>query len=340
MKISRELIDKIKEYLKEQHKLKNKLIKFSEVAKQFNIDKETAIQVYRILVKEGFLVKNKTRYKIEENKKISDILKNQIIDLPLLIIRFIMFCIGMGAAYLSIWYTGKWMLEFLKPFLAYMLSTIMVLFSIIVFEVIIILLKNRQIIIIFILSVLWLIVLLFSMVSTIAGQYNQRITNENIDIIESADILIDKKHYDLLLEEEKEIKINIDNKKQELKIFQGIMKNFKTIEDREKDKWLYWDTYEKIKKINSEIEKKRDELKNKRDEIKTYFKEKKDEQEIVGAIEDTQIKNKPFYEWISEIIKAEVRFIEFWMSVFPAIFIDIIAPLALAISMFLKRKRQ
>lgn len=339
MKIDKELIDKIKTYLKEQHRLKNKLIKFSVVANQFNIDKETAIQVYRILVKEGFLVKNKTRYKIEETKKVSDILRKQFFDIPLVLIKIIMFFIGIGAAYLSIWYTGKWLLEFLNPFLAYMLSTILVLFSIIVFEVIIILWKNRQIITIFILGILWIIVLLFSMVSTIAGQYNQRIINENENLAETASNILDKKGYDLLLEEEEEIKNSIEDKKTELKPFQDIMSNFQTIEDREKNMWLYWDTYEKIKKINTDIEKLREELKKKRDEIKRYYKEKEDEQEIVGATKETQIENKSFYEWIAEVMKAEVRFIEFWMSVFPAIFIDIIAPLALAISMFLKRRR-
>lgn len=337
--LEKSLIENIKVYLKEQHRLKNKLIKFSVVAEKFNIDKDTAIKAYRFLVKEGFLIKKNTRYKIKEDKKLSDILKKQFFDVPLGLIKIIMFFIGIGAAYLSIWYTGKWMLEFLHPFLAYMLSTIMVVFSVIVFEVMIILWKNRQMLTIFILGLLWIIVLLFSMISTIAGQYNQRITNKNKNLVENANIIIDKKGYDLLLEEEKEIKNSIEDKKIELQPFQNIMENFKTFEDREKDKWLYWDTYEKIKKINSDIEKLRIDLKNKRTEIKQYYKEKETEQEIIGATKETQIENKSFYEWIAEILKAEVRFIEFWMSIFPAIFIDIIAPLALAISMFLKRKR-
>ena len=54
-------------------------------------------------------------------------------------------------------------------------------------------------------------------------------------------------------------------------------------------------------------------------------------------MEETEIKRKSFYEWIGTILKVKAMYIEFWLSVFPAIFIDIVAPIAIALSMFLRK---
>lgn len=261
-------------------------------------------------------------------------------DYILLILRGIMIFIGIGAIIISDYYTTIWLMEFLHISLAILLSTLMILFSVGVFEVILVLRENKQFVIISMCVFLWLVVVCFSMMSTVAGQYNKRIININQNIINNSATIIDKEGYDLLIKEEKEIEEKIREKKEEKKPFISLMSDYETIEDREKDKFLYWDAYEKIKQINIDIENLNNELKLKRKEIKDYYENKKQKGETIGATDKTQIQNKSFYEWIASIFKIDSQYIEFWLSIFPAIFVDIIAPFAIAIGMFLKRKKQ
>lgn len=325
------LIDDIKNHIITYSKRNNKRIPTSaNIARRFNISKQKALEIYRKFVDEGFLKRNYAQYKKAEiNKPKKDII--------LLSIKIIMLFIGIGAVSLSIYYTGIWLCEFLPFVLAYLLSLIMVAFSVVAFEVIIILWNNKQHSIVFLFSFLWFIVLLFSMTSTVAGQYNQRIKNEKTEIIQNVGIINKKNLYNIYEEEEKEILISIDRKEKELKPFMSILEGFESIEDidvNERSQYVYWENYEKIKRINNEIEKLRNDLKIIR-ENKKIFLENEDE---AGVIKETVIEYASFYVWLSGIFGVEARFIEFWLSVFPAIFIDIIAPLSIAISMFLRRK--
>jgi hypothetical protein len=335
----KDILIRIKDYIRRYHHNHGKVPKQNIIKGKFNLTKYQLSQYIKILTHEGFLKQNYAHYKFDSKaEKIKIIKENKKNDIILVVLRIIMFIIGIGAIILSVYYTAIWLVNYIHPILAYILSAIMIAFSVGVFEIIIIFKGNKQYLFILPFIFLWLIVLCFSMVSTVAGQYNQRIENINEDIIEKSSDILDRKGYEILLEEEKELRERIKEKRKELIPFESIMSTFETIQDRENNKWLYWDTYEKIKKINEYIDKLRNDLENKRNEIKDYYKKKKEEGKEVESIEETTERKVSFYVWISSILNIEPKYIEFWLSVFPAAFVDIIAPLAIAVSMFLKRK--
>ena len=343
------LISDVKKYIKVFNSENNRIPKLDEIAIQFKISKEKAISIYQKLKKDKFLFLNRTRYlksdDIQEEKnikeKVKDKVKEYFTDIPLLIIKTCMAIIGIGAIILSVYYTGIWLMDFLVWWLAFLLSTIMVLFSVIAFEVIIIMFVNgKQYIPLCILFVgLWLVVLIFSMTSTVAGQYNTRMKTMIQNVKDNSTVIIQRETYNLLLEEEKDIVKRIENKEREREPFMLIMEKYKSPEDREKFKWEYWDAYKKVENVNKSIEKLYIMLVEKRKEKKEYLIIKSEnEKDSVGAIAETTEESKSFYIWVSDILQVDAKYIEFWLSIFPAVFIDIIAPLSIAISMFLKRK--
>jgi len=333
---NKNLIDRVKEHIILYYKKNDKRIpKISNIERHFNITKKKATKIYRALVDQGFLKRNYSQYKKVEKQSILKKNKNDII---VFIIKIIMAIVGIGAVCLSVYYTGIWLDEFLPVFLAYLLSSIMIAFSVIAFETIIILWENKQFPIVSLFIVLWIIVLVFSMISTIAGQYNQRIKNVITETIVNVEITHNKLTYDIYNQEEKDVQESIKRKEKELDPFLNILSDFEEVDDIDESKrtqYVHWDTYEKIKSINKEIEKLRDELKKVREKKKIHLEEK----EVIGAVEDTDVEYASFYVWLSNIFNVEVMYIEFWLSIFPAIFIDLIAPLAIAISMFLRRKK-
>lgn len=333
-----ELLLKLKSYMKRYYENHGKLPTKNIMLEKFNITNHLLTELIHFLVRDGFLKKNYCSYKYsgDEEQKKNDVKRDYII----IVLRIIMLIIGVVAVILSTYYTGIWLEEFLPMILAWSLSFTMVAFSVGVFEVILVFKENNQNWFIVPFVFLWVIVLCFSMMSTVAGQYNARMKNVNSEIVSDSSNILDRKGYEIMLDEEQEIKIRIEEKKKELIPFENIMSNFKTIEDRENNKFLYWDAYEKIKKINKDIEDLRSELENKRNEIKNYYSERKDEGKETEAIEETVQKEVSFYDWVGSIFKVDPKYVEFWLSIIPALFIDIIAPLSVAVSMFLERKKR
>jgi DNA-binding transcriptional regulator YhcF (GntR family) len=330
---NRELKEIVKHILVYQKNNRGKLPTLNNIARKFEIDINQARNIYRLLVKKGFLKRNRSRYKIEDKEKIKEKIKSkQRNDVVVIIIKIIMAIVGIGAICLSIFYTGIWLDEFLPTPLAYILSCIMIAFSVIAFETMIIFWNNKEYPAIILFSVLWFIVLIFSMISTVAGQYNQRLINTITETKKNVEVTHKKMSYDIYNQEENDILDSIKRKEKELNSFQIMMSDFKTAEDQKNSEWLYWDINEKIKKTNTDIEILRKELK----EIRSVKKEFLKKEVKAGVVID--IKKDSFYTWIGGLFNIESRYIEFWMSIFPAIFIDLIAPLAIAVSMFLKRK--
>lgn len=342
-----ELTDQIFNYLKEYKTENGKLPTTQMVGEKFNLSQNKVIEQFRYLKKEGKLKLNTSRYKPGENffsdngkKKIK--IKELISSITIIVIRIIMALISIGACILSTWFTASFLMDSLNPVLAYILSIIMILFSVMAFETIIIFFKNKQLPLVLLFSFLWIVVLIFSMFSTVATQYNERIKNDNQDSTQSAEKTIDKKKYDILEKEEKEIEQQIELKQTELQPYLDIMSSFQTKEDRKSkdDKWTYWNASEKVQAINKEIDKLNIKLSKKRNEILKELDRLNKQEDKTGIIQGTEKETKSFYKWLSEIFNVEIQYVQFWPSTFPAVFIDIIAPLSLAICMFLKRKEE
>jgi len=279
------------------------------------------------LINEKFLLYQNGIYLLNPQKNIKIIKKGKTETSKLLnkwihILRYCLLAIGIGAAYMSIFYSYRWLLDFLDSGRAFLLSFIMVVFAIGAFELILFFRQRKLYYLVFVFSILWIIVTFFSMISTVAGQYNARMEainnryqNEQIHNKYSQE----KESYS---EQEKELKEKLDILKQDIFRYQGLLTKYDSPDKIKAEKreynslqWYYRFTERKMK----EIENKLSGIRN----LKLSQKEEK--------------RGSPdFYLWLAGMWGLRPEKIQFWLSIFPAIFIDLIAPLSFAVVMFVE----
>jgi len=334
----------LKNYLKRYYENQKEMPKFNSITKKIGVTRYELTRMLRILEHDGFLVRNYNQYALpSSNGQKKKITMKSIIehknDFIIIVLRVLMIIIGIGAIILSTYYTSIWLFSFLPSNLAILLSFIMVSFSVAAFEVIIFLRKNRQWILIAVFSVIWLIVTCFSMMSTIAGQYNARIIDEKEDITEKSEEIHSNSILESYIEEEEEIETYLLQKKDRVAYLVDFITSFNLELLKEKNsKRIYDESVKELHRIENEIRLLRNDLEDKKERRRVYLNEQKEEGIVVVAEEEKEKRNISFYKWIGAVFAVDVMYIEFWLSVFPAVFIDIIAPLAVAVGMFLKRK--
>jgi len=337
-------IEELKLFIISYFKKFHKVPSMSLVTDKFKYGKDKAFLYYRTLQERGFLKRNYANYQVEEKKLEIPVIPEEekkekkeisfISPFIIFLIRICMGIIGIGASVLSIYYTGIWLNETLPVILAFSLSTFMILFSVMCFEVVIIFWKRKLKVLIPFFIILWLIVIVFSMTSTVAGQYNQRIKNENENKSNNFEKIKKKNESVIYNKEERDLEKRIIRKEGTLEAANDILNSF-DMEKKEEFIKEYNDAYWKMKNEEKELNSLYKKLELKREEIKKFNAEEVTE---VGMSEETEIQSASFYVWVSTILKIEPIFIQFWLSTFPAIFIDIIASLGLAVSMFLKKE--
>jgi hypothetical protein len=350
-------IEDIKYYLYNYFKRNNKMPSKEQVAKRTNLTLEEVQKAYSSLQSQGYLktvrvqkvptVRTKANLpKMQSvSKEVSKIpisnvsqmdTDNMFGNLTVLVIRIVMLVIGAGAICLSVYYTSMWLSDFLPSCLAILLSSVMVGFSAMAFEIIIILSTERRILLSILFSFLWVVVLLFSMISTVAGQYNQRIQNDIAENLQKVDVNHRKAALDIYNNNERELLSQLEDKKKERAAYQKLLAEVDTLEERidNTSGWVFRDTSRKLAKVDSDISEINVQLRNVREtKLKLLSSE-----DSAGLIEQTEVQAASFYVWMSTVFSIAPKFVEFWMSLFPAIFIDLIAPFSLAISLFLRKK--
>jgi len=310
-------IEELKLFIISYFKKFHKVPSMSLVTDKFKYGKDKAFLYYRTLQERGFLKRNYANYQVEEKKLEIPVIPEEekkeekeisfISPFIIFLIRICMGIIGIGASVLSIYYTGIWLNETLPVILAFSLSTFIIL---------------------------WLVVIVFSMTSTVAGQYNQRIKNENENKSNNFEVIKKKSESEIYNKEERGLEKRIIRKEETLEAANDILNSF-DMEKKEEFIKEYNDAYKKMKIEEKELNSLYKLLDEKRKEIKKFNSQEVTE---VGMSEETEIQSASFYVWVSTILKIEPVFIQFWLSTFPAIFIDIIASLGLAVSMFLKKE--
>ena len=310
----------------------SKLPSLKYISDHLNISAKTASEVVQRLRDQKVIVKNpQGEYYIPkpityDEKAIKQPIKK---DFSLLVIRVIMGIIGVGASVMSLYYTLIFLSEFLPTFWAFLLSAIMVLFSVVCIDVIIILKQNKkQGVLISVFSTAWLVVFLFSMASTMIGQYNARQKNIVVAVEESRAPETQAEAWEILQAQEKYLLEDIDTTEKSLNLHR---ENFNKMLETEKRDWYFFDARNRMQEAEKSLEKKRAELKATQTEKKDFLNSGK-------TFVAPENKNHDFYDWFGNEFGVSPGTVAFIVSIFPAMFIDIIAPLALAVSMFLRRK--
>lgn len=304
-----------------------KLIKITNATKLNN--KQLKI-ILEFLISKKKIKRRGTNYyfpnqKTTRKKKI--ISKNKT-NIKTFILFTFMGIISTIAIILSIYYTTLFFLSRTdNVFVSFPLSFIMVGFSSTAFQIVILLKQNKKYLLSFIVFILWFIVLIFSMASTVAGLYNQSREKQIASTIENNDNT--HLYYQELLNQENSLKVDIDEKIKERKRYVNILQEF--------------DTDEKIKANEKQINKYRNTVYYLDRDIKRLkIKQNKIREEKKKLLSDNKniksIEKEDFFVWASMILKIKVFIIEFYLYVFPAIFIDIIAPLNFSVILFYKKK--
>lgn len=312
----------------------------SAYAESLNLSEAETIRILDELTADGSISPKRPKVvpKAKRPYKKKTKLQKFLSDLPMWMIRITMGVIGLGASVMSCYYTATWLMEFLSPFLSYFLSFLMIVFSVFAFQTIIFLVKERgssawPLAVLF--SILWLIVAFFSMGSTVAGQYNARMSHELTIVEESKTDTVSRFVLDTLIAERDRYDEELESHRRDRTAIQNVLDEFDTIEEREEKSGYYRDMRTRLYVTNTaigEIEERLNDLNQKiLDKVETG-------EEMFYREQKAQVYD--FYTWLSGVITVDSDSIQFVLSVFPAIFIDVIAPLGVAIGFFLHRKRR
>jgi hypothetical protein len=287
--------------------------------------KDTPVESSVIPEKQKIVKRVKVPKKSRRKIKLKD-------DFSILVIRFIMGFIGFGASGMSCYYTTVWLLEFLPWFLAFLLSFLMIIFAVLSVQVALILshtLGRVKLILIPMFSILWLVVTVFSMGSTVAGQYNINMSSYEQDAQIDGTLQIDQIQLEV-------IQSNVSLTENELKARQ---KDRDTMLDSLSAMEMGSDEYNTIwwrmNSINGRINELVAELRTYREQ---YSIAVSDSGALFTRTEEKKIVD--FYSWLSGLFGVRREQVQFWSSVFPAIFIDLIAPIGVATALFLHTQQQ
>jgi hypothetical protein len=256
---------------------------------------------------------------IEENKHDSvEVYPIKNKDHSINVLRYTMLGLGLISASLLIYYISIYAKENLSNVLAYIRSVIIVLFSFTSFQAIILLFQRVKNILHYIgcvlFSIFWLVVVLFSMISTIAGQFQLfSIKEENSSIrnIEYSDSILREKE----LINSRNILLN--------QINPYLVKLNTELDDKQLSDIQY-----RITIYNKAVQKIDDELKIIRDNKVKLSNGKVIEQ------------NYSFYVWLSGILKISSNSLQLFLYILPALFLDLIGPISFSIFLFLRRENE
>jgi len=346
----------VRAFLLEAYKQNKRLPSIKTMAEQFRVSEYKMLEVFRILVHEGFLKRNYSRYKMPDGGPVEGLKpegeEERAAQAPpesgvmgvksskestwvLMAMRLILGVIGLGAIGVSIYYTSVWLLEYIPPFLAIFLASIMVIFSTMAFEVVMLLIGVKRWLMATGFIVLFITVLAFSMMSTIAGQYNQRVKTENITIVAESATTQARAGYDLLVKQEGQISDQIKAQQSMRVVYQKLFDSYDT-ERKEVDPKGFSGIRAQLDKIDRVLSTLNTQLLAKQAAEAKYLAEAKGP----GAIQETTINTASFFVWVAKLFKNKIQadMLQFYFSVFPAVFVDLIAPFALAFALFQRKE--
>lgn len=225
---------------------------------------------------------------------------------------------------LSVYFTGLWFRGMFSFIIAGLISVSMVTYMVLSPQVA---RFSRG----FVKVPLWLsfvIALVFSMGSTVAGQYNKLTSAQ-----ESATTSVNERAvYDLLIKEEAEKVAEIEDMKREKELHILTLEMLSDTEEKRLENWQSIATERhKIEDYNEAIQSAVIALQAIREQIKEEL-----ETGTNGATDD----RKDFYHWIAGILNKPREVVEFWISVLPAVFIDIISALCLNLALYISESER
>jgi hypothetical protein len=219
---------------------------------------------------------------------------------------------------LSVYFTGLWFTSMFNLFIAGAISVSMVSYMVLSPQAAMFVKGAVKI-------PLWAtfaIALVFSMGSTVAGQYNQLTVNIDVNAVN------DRALIDSLDEEVQALTLSIEADRQQRQVHLDTMASLS--EDRIENSGFIRTERSRIDALNVSIAEKEARIAELRERKRAEL-----EAGSAGATEE----RVDFYSWLAGMFGISAGQMEFWVSALPAVFIDIIAALSLNLALSLRRQK-
>lgn len=236
-------------------------------------------------------------------------------DKSVLVICLLLFFTSLVSMYISTLHTATYLFDYVDVFSAWLMSASVTAYNSTAFEVSVLFHTKKRNLIASIFMLLWVLVTLFSMVTTISVFYAMFNFTESQIAEENKEIDANKLSLDLLQKKEKDLRDSIDFKKKDIEYRQG--KEFSTNAVRQE-----------LNKLQEELQ-------------KNLSLQQKVLEETPIIAESNVNRKESLFSFLGRNLGIEGNIIEFIMSTLSAIFVNLIAPLSLtAVTELLKQKEK
>ena len=236
-------------------------------------------------------------------------------DKSVLVICLLLFFTSLVSMYISTLHTATYLFDYVDVFSAWLMSASVTAYNSTAFEVSVLFHTKKRNLIASIFMLLWVLVTLFSMVTTISVFYDMFNFTESQIAEENKEIDANKLSLDLLQKKEKDLRDSIDFKKKDIEYRQG--KEFSTNAVRQE-----------LNKLQEELQ-------------KNLSLQQKVLEETPIIAENNVNRKESLFSFLGRNLGIEGNIIEFIMSTLSAIFVNLIAPLSLtAVTELLKQKEK
>ena len=236
-------------------------------------------------------------------------------DKSVLVICLLLFFTSLVSMYISTLHTATYLFDYVDVFSAWLMSASVTAYNSTAFEVSVLFHTKKRNLIASIFMLLWILVTLFSMVTTISVFYDMFNFTESQIAEENREIDANKLSLDLLQKKEKDLRDSIDFKKKDIEYRQG--KEFSTNAVRQE-----------LNKLQEELQ-------------KNLSLQQKVLEETPIIAESNINRKESLFSFLGRNLGIEGNIIEFIMSTLSAIFVNLIAPLSLtAVTELLKQKEK
>ena len=232
-----------------------------------------------------------------------------------LVICLLLFFTSLVSMYISTLHTATYLFDYVDVFSAWLMSASVTAYNSTAFEVSVLFHTKKRNLIASIFMLLWILVTLFSMVTTISVFYDMFNFTETQIAEENREIDANKLSLDLLQKKEKDLRDSIDFKKKDIEYRQG--KEFSTNAVRQE-----------LNKLQEDLQ-------------KNLSLQQKVLEETPIIAESNVNRKESLFSFLGRNLGIEGSIIEFIMSTLSAIFVNLIAPLSLtAVTELLKQKEK
>lgn len=338
-------------YIKNYYTANNKFPKLGDLEDSLGVNSYDLKKILALLQEENFIYRSGNRYLLTTDDENTEILSTEtkipksnkslrtykpakINQLTFSLLQYISFAVGIGTTAISIYFSNNWLSKYFEiDILSFVLAACIVLFSIICFELIIIFFGRHNGWMVFMFIIMWIVSLIISITSTIAGLYDGKIDIDSISNNVNASVELKDSFYQKYDNMIKELDNQIESNQNEINYLNDLLSQFDNLETRKKD----WNFY--ITTKNQLVD-----CKNTADNLlsnKNNLIDKQMELMVISSDTNNQsiVQMDTFFQWIKKSLKFNFN-IELVIYAMVGCFIDIIAPLSIATAMFLQRKSE